>query len=81
VISFAFLAKNDNNQSPTLIPRGLPYILAYKLTLKKLPQNEEFLQKLAYKLTPKIPWCVLWANNKSINMQCTDEGSLSEAFA
>jgi len=23
------------------------------------------LQKLAYKPNPKIPWCVVWANNKS----------------
>jgi len=58
------------------INRAYHIYLVYKPTLKKLPQNE-FLQKLAYKPKPKIPWCVVWANNKIINMQCTDEGSLS----
>ena len=24
--------------------------------------------KLAYKQTPKIPWCVVWANNKRVSI-------------
>jgi len=45
--------------------KNLLYILAYKLTLKKLPQNK-VLQNLAHKPTPKITWCVVWANNKRV---------------
>jgi len=44
------------------------YILAYKPTLKKLPENEEFCKKQTYKPTPKIPRCVDWANNKEVSI-------------
>ena len=60
----------DEMQNLTFI---FPYILAYKpisrisRPLKNCP-TMRFLQKLAYKPTPKIPWCVVWTNNKRVSI-------------
>jgi len=48
----------------------IPCILAYKSTLKQLPQNEEFCKNshISRLLKYQIPWCVVWANNKRVSM-------------
>ena len=52
---------------------GFPYILGYKpisrisRPFKNFPKGG-FLQKLAYKPTPKIPRCVVCANNKRVSI-------------
>jgi len=44
----------------------LPYILTYKPTLKKLPQNEEFYKNSHTSRPPKYHEYVVWANNKRV---------------
>jgi len=58
--------RTNRSQKATLCNK-VPYVLAYTPTIKNCPKMRNFV-KPAYKATPKIPWCVVWANKKRVSI-------------